>query len=112
MARHYLWALGVKPILINSSLVSAQLRKRLYWTNIPNIKQPKDRNIVIGDILDNKDYSLNAGSIIGGRLDEFGKRKDYDKTIPLIQYIEVRKDNLKKSKYLTPLSLLYTIRML
>ena len=94
-------SLGVEPILINSSLVSAQLRKRLYWTNIPNITLPEDKDIVIGDILDNRDYSLNAGSIIGRRLDEFGKRKDYDKTIPLIQYIEVRKDNLKKSKCLT-----------
>jgi len=32
----------VEPIMINSSLVSAQNRKRLYWTNIPDVKQPKD----------------------------------------------------------------------
>ena len=32
-------ALGVEPILINSNLVSAQERKRLYWTNISNITQ-------------------------------------------------------------------------
>ena len=44
--------LGVKPIKINSSLVSAQSRNRLYWTNIPHIKQPEDRGIVIQDILD------------------------------------------------------------
>jgi len=44
--------LGVKPIKINSSLVSAQSRNRLYWTNIPHIKQPNDRGIVIQDILD------------------------------------------------------------
>jgi DNA (cytosine-5)-methyltransferase 3A len=37
--------LGVKPILINSNLVSTQNRRRLYWTNIPNINQPKDKNI-------------------------------------------------------------------
>lgn len=35
--------LGVKPILINSSTVSAQDRKRLYWTNITDITQPKDK---------------------------------------------------------------------
>ena len=29
--------MGVKPIMINSSLVSAQKRRRLYWTNIPNV---------------------------------------------------------------------------
>ena len=35
--------LGVEPIEINSALVSAQNRKRLYWTNIPGIEQPKDK---------------------------------------------------------------------
>ena len=43
--------LGVEPIEINSSLLSAQSRKRLYWTNIPNITQPEDKNIVLKDIL-------------------------------------------------------------
>jgi len=43
--------LGVKPILINSSLVSAQNRKRLYWTNIPNIEQPKDLRLTIKDTI-------------------------------------------------------------
>lgn len=37
--------LGVMPISINSALVSAQTRKRLYWTNIPGVEQPEDRNI-------------------------------------------------------------------
>jgi DNA (cytosine-5)-methyltransferase 3A len=45
-------ALGVEPILINSALVSAQQRKRLYWTNIPNITQPQDRGILLKDILE------------------------------------------------------------
>ena len=44
--------LGVKPIEICSSLVSAQERKRLYWTNIPNIKQPKDKGIFLRDIIE------------------------------------------------------------
>lgn len=44
--------LGVKPILINSRLVSAQNRPRLYWTNIPNIEQPLDRGLVLADILE------------------------------------------------------------
>lgn len=44
-------ALGIAPIEINSALVSAQDRKRLYWTNIPGIEQPKDKNIYIDDIL-------------------------------------------------------------
>lgn len=45
--------LGVEPIEINSSLVSAQNRKRLYRTNIPNIQQPVDRGILLKDILEN-----------------------------------------------------------
>ena len=44
-------ALGVDPIMINSELVSAQSRERLYWTNIPNIEQPEDRHIYIDDII-------------------------------------------------------------
>ena len=42
----------VEPIKINASLVSAQSRKRLYWTNIPNLEQPKDRGILLKDILE------------------------------------------------------------
>lgn len=43
--------IGVEPILINSNLVSAQDRERLYWTNIPNIIQPEDKGIILKDIL-------------------------------------------------------------
>lgn len=57
-------AIGVNPIEINSALVSAQNRRRLYWTNIgmePGglfgdpvsiIKQPKGRGILLRDILE------------------------------------------------------------
>jgi len=44
-------ALGVEPILIDSALVSAQHRERLYWTNIPNVKPPQDKKINLVDIL-------------------------------------------------------------
>ena len=43
--------LGVSPIKINSALVSAQNRVRLYWTNIPNITQPEDRGLILKDVL-------------------------------------------------------------
>ena len=43
-------ALGVQPIMINSNLVSAQNRKRLYWTNIP-VTMPEDRGILLKDIV-------------------------------------------------------------
>jgi DNA (cytosine-5)-methyltransferase 3A len=45
-------ALGVEPIAINSALMSAQNRNRLYWTNIPNVTQPQDKGIVLSDILE------------------------------------------------------------
>ena len=43
--------LGVEPIMINSSLVCAAERKRYYWTNIPNVTQPKDEGLVLADIV-------------------------------------------------------------
>jgi len=56
--------LGVEPIEINSNLVSAQSRRRLYWTNIPNVTVPKDKGIVIKDILEDNgvaDMVINQG---------------------------------------------------
>ena len=44
--------LGVEPIEINSALVSAQNRRRLYWTNIEGIEQPEDKGILLRDILE------------------------------------------------------------
>lgn len=44
--------LGVAPTEINSALVSAQNRKRLYWTNLEGVEQPKDKKLVIADVLD------------------------------------------------------------
>ena len=58
--------LGVEPILINSALVSAQSRQRLYWTNIPDVTQPEDEGILLNDILEtgeswlDKSYTLDA----------------------------------------------------
>ena len=43
--------LGVEPVLIDSALVSAQSRKRLYWTNFP-VEQPGDKGILLKDILE------------------------------------------------------------
>jgi len=44
--------LGVKGIHINSNLVSFQNRDRIYWTNIPGVTQPEDRNINFQDYKD------------------------------------------------------------
>ena len=53
-------ALGVKPIMIDSSLTSAATRKRLYWTNIPGVGQPEDLGITFGDI---RERDVQEGSI-------------------------------------------------
>lgn len=57
-------AIGIRGVHINSALVSAQTRKRIYWTNIrtkteglfgwvePDIPQPKDRGILLQDVLE------------------------------------------------------------
>ena len=42
--------LGVRPIRLNSALVSAQNRERLYWTNISVMNAPKDKGIMLKDI--------------------------------------------------------------
>jgi DNA (cytosine-5)-methyltransferase 3A len=42
--------MGVEPVMFNASLVSAQMRKRLFWTNI-TFELPADRGIVLKDIL-------------------------------------------------------------
>ena len=77
--------LGCKPVLINSALVSAQQRKRLYWTNISGVAQPEDRGILLKDILETgmaareKAYCIDASYAKGiskNRLDiQYGKRQ-------------------------------------
>lgn len=102
--------LGVEPILINSALVSAQNRKRLYWTNIPNVQLPRDKGIKLSDILEDIEFKhpgairgrrLNKATIVGRRLNENGHREDYNKEIPITQCLEVRKTNIDKSNCIT-----------
>jgi site-specific DNA-cytosine methylase len=61
--------LGVEPIEINSALVSAQNRRRLYWTNIGYIEQPEDRGLLIKDILQTErieeKYYLRSKAVAG-----------------------------------------------
>lgn len=73
--------LGVKPIMINSSLVSAQNRERLYWTNIPVIGQPNDKGILLKDIIED-------GECL----------KDKNQTILATLYKENAKSMIKRNK--------------
>lgn len=68
--------LGVAPVKINSSLVSAQNRERLYWANFP-ISQPEDKGILLEDIIEKgevdrqKSFCLDANYFKGGNLKQY-----------------------------------------
>lgn len=69
--------LGVTPIKICSSLLSAQRRVRYYWTNIPGICQPEDKGIVLNDIIEDgvvdrdKAHCIDANYYKGGNLKSY-----------------------------------------
>lgn len=52
--------------LINSALVSAQNRKRLYWTNIQWVEQPEDKGILLKDILE-PPWEVDERMIVNGK---------------------------------------------
>lgn len=80
--------LGVEPVMINASLVSAQNRKRLFWCNFP-VTQPEDRGILLKDILENgeagrlKSYCIDANYYKGGSLKNYLDKKK--RQVPLKQ---------------------------
>ena len=94
-------ALGVQPIKINSALVSAQNRERLYWANF-QIEQPDDKGIKLIDILENTEM-INPSAIRGRRLNQIITldKSLKDKQIPITQCLEVRAKNQDKSNCLT-----------
>ena len=85
--------LGVSPIEINSALVSAQNRKRLYWTNINFDRSIEDQNIMLKDILEQQphNYTLmsdkftsrnaNAGCLVS-------KDKPKARTFSAMEYVK------------------------
>ena len=74
--------LGVEPIAINSNLVSAQNRYRLYWTNIPVVGQPIDKGIMLKDILLDDAEEPMLSNIYGG-FKEKKPRVHYDKSVTI-----------------------------
>jgi DNA (cytosine-5)-methyltransferase 3A len=84
-------AIGVKPIMINSSLVSAQNRQRLYWTNIglepqglfgdleSTIQQPKDKGILLKDIL--QDNPNNKFYVSEKLINRINRSKNSEKSL-------------------------------
>lgn len=109
-------AIGINSILINSSLVSAQNRKRMYWTNIGTdpaglfgdtvvcgINQPKDKGIYLKDVLEkevDQKYSLNKVNYISNTtVPHIVASRGRDVNGKWIQQLEARKDG--KSNTLT-----------
>ena len=74
--------LQTEPIMINSALVSAQQRKRLYWTNIKNVTLPKDKKVYLIDILETEDTN---------RLKSYCIDSKYFKGIHLKTYFKLKK---------------------
>ena len=74
--------LGVEPIEINSALVSAQNRKRLYWTNIPNLVLPTDRNIVLKNIVPDAVLEKSKTIRTSGWCSKWGNKHCFDMPNP------------------------------
>jgi site-specific DNA-cytosine methylase len=114
--------LNVEPIEINSKLMSAGLRKRIYWTNIPGVKKPKDKGILLNDILDKafsekeKSYCIDANYGKGSNLKRYlhrGSRQIVFTDQNFMNSItqnkpkeedcnKIGKDNRDKWRFLTP----------
>ena len=82
--------LGVEPVMFNAALVSAQSRKRLFWTNI-KFDLPEDRGIMLKDTLQ-APADVKVGREIGRRLNADGHRADADATLTYQRRIETRED--------------------
>ena len=74
--------LGVEPIEINSALVSAQNRKRLYWTNIPNLVLPTDKNIALKNIVSDAVLAKSKTIRTSGWCSKWGNKHCFDMPNP------------------------------
>lgn len=65
--------IGVEPYFLDSNLVSAQNRKRLYWTNIEGYIQPQDKGVLLKDIIHETNREVLAENIINFNVNPSGK---------------------------------------
>ncbi len=104
----------VDSVMINSALVSAQNRKRLYWCNW-GVEQPEDKGILLKDVIDGSGYLKNHGewkeksdkalridANYHKGVDNHGQRTmvfaDKSQTIPATIYKENTKSMVKRNK--------------
>jgi len=76
--------MGVEPVMFNASLVSAQCRKRLFWTNIP-FDLPEDRGILLKDILQ-PDGEVDERMVVKGKA--YTLTASYSKATPSPAQVE------------------------
>jgi DNA-cytosine methyltransferase len=94
--------MGVEPIMINSSLVSAQNRVRFYWTNIPNITQPEDKGIVLSDIIESgvvdkdKSYCIDANYWKGTTIEQYINKARRQVVFEAAAFTERRTEEAKR----------------
>jgi Site-specific DNA methylase len=69
--------MGVEPIMINSALVSAQQRKRLYWTNIKGIEHLEDKHIYLKDVLENGYTEKEKSYVVVASMNNGIAERDY-----------------------------------
>src|SRR3990167_554738 len=95
--------LQVKPIMINSALLSAQNRIRLYWTNIPGITQPADRGLLLKDIINSgeptrgKAFCLDANYYKGGNAS--GSSSQSNQRLVVNEYVDRDKSYCLDANY-------------
>lgn len=78
-------ALGVEPIEIVSSKLVPQARRRLYWTNIPNIEQPKQVTYNVSNFIDGDGFPSSAKLLRTPRRVEMKKTKIFN-TLTAVYY--------------------------
>lgn len=94
--------LGVEPVIINSSLVSAQNRVRYYWTNIPSIEQPEDKKIFLKDIVESgvvdrdKSYCIDANYWEGTTIEQYINKARRQIVFEAIAFTEQRTEEAKR----------------
>ena len=101
--------LGVEPVKINSALVSAQNRVRLYWTNIPKTTIPEDKKIHLKQVLDFlpdcqigiKVREKSNCIRVGGRNSPIGSKQIWDSPFQRVTKKGKEKPGIKKSACLT-----------
>jgi len=77
-------ALNVNPIEISSAKFVPQARRRLYWTNIPNVGQPEQKHYNISDFIDGEGFPTSCG------VDRIFKQKNIFNTLTATYYKGIR----------------------